>query len=711
MQRKNQLWRALFILVLVVLAIYYLVPTAQTLVMDKELDERIAEMSDKSGVSETLLRDRIFQMDYDLVSEIRDRENLSESVRSEIASEIDKLRSDFYEDYSDAQNDAIKLGLDLQGGMYLVLEVDLAELMNQLARDAQSDEYKEISAAIHERLQDPTADFKTVVMEEFEKRDVPLARYFGDPNQSDEYIFTQLMEEAEKAVQRARTILTNRVDQFGVSEPSISIQGERRILMELPGIRDASRAHSLIGRTALLEFKLVAQPEVTVKVLQEIDKILAAAKDSDTLGVEADMAVDEGDIAEEDTPADAQMSSAEEELFGAPGEEGETADTDTATGDGTLDDLFADEETDTAAAEDTTVTMDADAPFTSLLTSVDRQIIVPAKNANSIKRFLSREDVQKVVPSEWEFLWGNKPVERGDQTFEWLYLVASRASMTGDALEEATYSVNQGATDPGRAGQPIVNLSMKREGAREFARITEANIGEHLAIVLDDKVHMAPRINSRIPNGQAIIEGMDSQQEAEDLMIVLNSGALPAPVMIDEERTVGPSLGADSIRKGAYSALIGMALVIVFMGIYYRFSGLVADVALLLNLLFMMAVLAGFGFTLTLPGIAGVILTVGIAVDANVLIFERIREELRTGKTVWNSIQAGYSRAFVTIMDANITTLIAAVVLYQFGTGPIKGFALTLMIGIIASMFTALVVTRAIFDWYTTSRTVKNLSI
>ncbi len=706
MQRRNQLFRALIILALVVLAVYYLIPTAQTLVLNKELNERITAMSDKSGISSTLLKDKIFQMDYDLASDIRHREEVDPQVRNELASEVQSMRGDFYKGFADAQNGAIKLGLDLQGGMYLVLEVDVVELMDHLARDNQSKEYKELTATIKEQLEDPTADFKTVVMGTFEAKGVPLAKYFGDPNQSDEFIFSQLMDEAEKAVVRARTILANRVDQFGVSEPSITIQGERRILMELPGIQDPARAHSLIGRTALLEFKLVAPVEVTVKVLEDLDKLLANSEDVEAFGDEAVMDAPETADAEA-TPEDAQLSAVEDEIFGAP-ETMQDATADTGNAD-LIDDMFAAE--DEEAAADTAITLDKEHPFTSLLTSVDRQIIVSERNVNMVKRFLSREEVQNAIPSEWEFLWGNKAVEREGQTFHWLYLVASRASLTGDALEEASVNYNSGSNDPGRAGEAIVNLSMKREGAREFARITEANVGEHLSIVLDDKVHMAPRINTRIPNGQAIIEGMESMEEAEDLMIVLNSGSLPAPVQIDEERTVGPSLGADSIKKGAYSALIGLALVIVFMAIYYRFSGLVADIALLLNLLFMMAVLAGFSFTLTLPGIAGIILTVGMAVDANVLIFERIREELRSGKTVWNSIQMGYGRAFVTIMDANVTTLIAAVVLYQFGTGPIKGFALTLMIGIVASMFTALVVTRAIFDWYTTTRTVKNLSI
>ncbi|RKY89418.1 protein translocase subunit SecD, partial [candidate division KSB1 bacterium] len=288
--------------------------------------------------------------------------------------------------------------------------------------------------------------------------------------------------------------------------------------------------------------------------------------------------------------------------------------------------------------------------------------------------------------------------------------VKKEPELTGKYLNDADVQIG-GGSSLASAGQPVVTMKMNSEGAKIFARVTGANVGRRLAIVLDNKVYSAPRINTKIPHGNAIIEGMADMKEAKDLAIVLRAGALPAPVKIIEERTVGPSLGADSIRKGTKSAIIGLILVIVFMMIYYRLSGLIADIALVMNLIIILAVLAGFHFTLTLPGVAGIILTIGMAVDANVLIFERIREELRTGKTIRASIDAGYSRAFTTILDANITTLITAIVLYQFGTGPIRGFALTLSIGILSSMFTALVVTRLIFDYITEKFALRKLSI
>ncbi len=681
--------RAILILALVILAVVYLVPTLKTSMMNNELETRLATLSEQSTIPADLLRERIFRFDIDLAQQVREMEELDDNAKDEIIEEITDLRGDFYDELSVAQNNAIKLGLDLQGGMYIVLEVNLVELMDRLAKNRDAD-FDEIAEATYTRLfENPTLDFEAVVREEFENRQIPMARYFGDPRQSDAEIIRYIRKQAEEAISLTLTKLRNRVDEFGVSEPSITQQGNRRIVVELPGVQDPTRARNLIGRTALLEFKLVANADMTAKVVRDIDSYLAEQikkeKPEDT--VEAM----ETAVAE---PAEVEAETKETVA------EGDTAKS-------MFDEMFAEEET----IADTTFQIDEERPFISLLSLSNRRIVVMAQNKSAVERFIGRRDVQDFIPPDYEFLWGHKADERGDQDFWVLYLVNSRAELTGAALSDAQVTIGTGANDPGQAGQPIVNLTMKRDGSRKFARITGGNVGEDLAIILDDKVHMAPTIRVRIPDGRAIIEGSESVEEASDLAIVLRAGALPAPVSIIEERTVGPSLGADSIRAGSLSAILGLAIVMVFMAFYYRGSGLIANLALLLNITFLMAVLAGFGFTLTLPGIAGVILTIGMAVDANVLIFERIREELHSGKTVWNAIQAGFGRAFVTIMDANITTLIAGIVLYQFGTGPLRGFALTLMIGIVASMFTALVVSRAIFDSLTTGRTVKKLSI
>jgi preprotein translocase subunit SecD len=290
-------------------------------------------------------------------------------------------------------------------------------------------------------------------------------------------------------------------------------------------------------------------------------------------------------------------------------------------------------------------------------------------------------------------------------TTELPIVVQEKTVMTGDLLADAQVRIDT------RFNEPYVAIDFNAVGAKRFDQITAVNVGKRMAIVLDDTVYSAPVIRERISGGSAQISGSFSEQEATDLAIVLRAGSLPAPVNILEDRTVGPSLGRDSINQGLLSVIIGGLLVVLAMTVYYRLSGLIANIALALNILFIMAMLSLFKATLTLPGIAGIVLTIGMAVDANVLIFERIREELRLGKTIRAALDAGFSKAFITIVDSNVTTLLAALILFQFGTGPVKGFAVTLSIGIIASMFTAIFVSRVIFDFFLDRRQVKRLSI
>jgi preprotein translocase subunit SecD len=285
------------------------------------------------------------------------------------------------------------------------------------------------------------------------------------------------------------------------------------------------------------------------------------------------------------------------------------------------------------------------------------------------------------------------------------YLLKNKTLLTGASLETAKVQISD------RFGEPHVSIKFNAQGAADFDRITNENVRKRLAIVLDGVVHSAPVIQERISGGQAQITGNFTMDEARDLAIVLRAGALPAPVNILEERTVGPSLGSDSIKQGIMATLIGFILVVIFMAVYYRLSGLVADSVLIINVAALLGVLAAFKATLTLPGIAGIVLVIGMAVDANVLIFERIREELRVGKPPRAAIDAGYAKAFVTILDSNVTTLIAALFLFAFGTGPVKGFALTLSIGIIVSMFTAIFVTRIIFDYFVWNKGIQKISI
>ena len=309
------------------------------------------------------------------------------------------------------------------------------------------------------------------------------------------------------------------------------------------------------------------------------------------------------------------------------------------------------------------------------------------------------------VPASSEILYETKEDPTTHHISKIPYLVKKRTSLTGAYLTDAKVQIDS------QYNEPYVSITFDKKGARLFARITEENVKKRLAIVLDDNIYSAPVIQEKIAGGEARITGNFTTEEARDLAIVLRAGALPAPVQILEERTVGPSLGTDSIRMGLLSMCVGGLLVVLFMAIYYKGSGIVADFALILNILLIAGGLAGFGATLTLPGIAGIILTIGMAVDANVLIFERIREEMRLGKTPRAAVDAGYDRATLTILDANVTTLIAALVLFQFGTGPVKGFAVTLSLGVVASLFTALVATRAIFDYFLINRKIRTISI
>lgn len=489
----------------------------------------------------------------------------------------------------------INLGLDLQGGIHLVLGVDVdkaIEAQVERAGDTAKAELEKRGIGVSRverrgtselvlQLANPQSWDAAVkateeVLPTFDRKEADQA--------AGRIVLALKPSEAghirDLAVRQGLETIRNRVDQFGVAEPSIQQQGENRILVQLPGVQDPARAKALIGKTALLEFKMV----------------------------------------DERTDAEAALRT------GPP-------------------------------------------PGTEILYQrrVDKQ---------------TREE--KKVP----------------------FLVQKKAAITGRDVSTARVSIDQNTSEP------YVSVDFNAAGARAFSEVTDANVGKRLAIVLDGNVHSAPQIRERIPSGRAQITGGFTTDEATDLAIVLRAGALPAPVQVLEERTVGPSLGADSIRQGIVAILASTALVFLFMLVYYRLSGVIADVALGLNLLLLMATMAGFHATLTLPGIAGIALTIGMAVDTNILIFERIREELRGGKTVRGAIDAGFSRAFKTVIDTHVTVLVSGLILYQFGTGPVKGFAVTLMIGIAVSLFTAVFFTRLLFDLiYMSQRKRETLSI
>jgi len=593
------------------------------------------------------------------------------------ASDKERLKLEDPKTYEKLLDKSIKLGLDLQGGMHVVMEVDVEELVKALAKNKDS-RFEEAWKEAKEIVAKEDADFITVFALKLEEKGADLARYFGTKSRKDkDEIISYLRKQSEEAINRSLEIIRNRVDEFGVSEPTIQKQGTNRIIVELAGITDPARVRKLLGKTALLEFRLLKDEQITQNVAAKINEYI------------------KGKISKEDTskvsePQDTSVVTPEE-LFGKTEEE---------------------------AAPDTTekdsAALAREKLFKENLFFIHpgdpQRLLVPEENVARLKLILEDPDIQKIIQNEAgnaEFLWGKM-----DPTGEYysVYLVDKQPVLTGETITDAFPQPGSGY-DPGSFGKFEVSLTFNDDGARIFSRVTGANIGKRLAIVLDRKVHSAPTIQAKIRDGRARITGLETMEEAKDLSVVLKAGALPAPVKLLEERTVGPSLGRDSISKGTKSALIGLLLVAIFMIIYYKFSGFIADLALIINIIIILGVMSYFHATLTLPGIAGIILTIGMAVDANVLIFERIREELAKGKTVWSSIETGYGRAFITILDANITTLIAAVVLYNFGSGPIKGFALTLMIGIVASMFTAVFVTRTIFEYLLEKKLLKKMSI
>lgn len=492
----------------------------------------------------------------------------------------------------------INLGLDLQGGMHLVLDVQ-SEVAVEKTLERMSEEIRVLLK--REQIQYDAVKFdkdsKSIEIglkakSDKDKLQETVKKEFGTLKQTSEslegeaYSVKMAFPDEEidhikkMSVDQALETIRNRIDEFGVAEPDIRRHGEKGIIIQLPGIQDPQRAKDLIGKTALLEFKLVD---------------------------------DSGNLTQA--------------LEGTP-------------------------------------------------------------------------------PPGTQILYQNeKDMESGNTTPK-PYLIKKQALLAGDTITDARVQI-----DTQNYNKPYVTITFDKKGSRIFERITGDNIQKRLAIILDNKIYSAPVIQDKIGGGTARITGNFSMEEAKDLAVVLRAGALPAPVVVQEERIVGPGLGADSIRLGVISALIGSIAVILFMLIYYKIAGIIANIALIVNILVIGAALALLGATLTLPGIAGIILTIGIAVDANVLIYERIREELRSGKPVRAAVSAGYERATMTILDANVTTLISTIVLFQFGTGPVKGFAVTLTIGVLASMYTAILLTRGIFEMILSDPTKKTISI
>jgi SecD/SecF fusion protein len=667
MNEHNNIVRWVIFALLFSWAVYSLIPTYKVYFSSE--NDMIEKIKTKVEVDKIVMKKKQGEKLTVLENNLFDEFGNDPEYLSLAEGELDKIA-----EFEKLNQKSLALGLDLQGGMHLVLEINYDQLLKNKAK-IKDKQLEDVLASVKAKTGNDKSIYFNQVRNTFSSKSIPLSTYFGKDGDSDDRIIASLDSAAKKGIITTLEVLRNRIDQFGIAEPSIQKRGKHRIIVELPGVKDEERATNLVNRAAFLEFKLVAENEDIQKKFDEIDLVLL------------------GDEKNEDA----------KETIEAVKKEVVEADTNTTAEDATK--LLSGATSDSTDVVLTDSEMIKQHPFKALLIGGrGGEILVKSENKIKINDIVKKDRVRAIL-GKYEFVWKNKPVILNEEKYYELFLVLNKAELDGTSIVEANASVASGSSSMGGWEVPF---ELDKPGGRIFADVTGNNIGRRLAIILDGKLFMAPNINSRIPNGRGVITlGGSSATEARDMAIVLKAGALEAPLEIMEKRIIGPSLGTDSIKSGVTASIVGVLLVIVFMVIWYKLSGIFAAIALILNLIFTIATLSYFRATLTLPGIAGMILTIGMSVDANVLIFERIKEELKEKRTELSAVNAGYEQAFKVIFDANITTFIAGITLYQFGTGPIKGFALTLMIGIMWSMFTAVVLTRLLTDLYVNKNSSK----
>ena len=572
--------------------------------------------------------------------------------------------------YKDVKAKEINLGLDLKGGMNVMLQVQLKDLVKALAGDNNAPEFEKALALAQERSVNSREDFISLFADAWKETagGMPLAQIFGTyemrdkigPESTDAEVIEVIRSEAESAISNSFNVLRNRIDRFGVTQPNIQKLGNSgRILVELPGVKEPERVRKLLQGTASLEFWATYDNTELQGFLTEANTLLAQLLAEETVEV----AVEETEVAEADSLLAAELQQNEN--------------------DARLEEEWR-----------------KNNPLFSVLEPAQYKsaCIGYAHYADTslINKYLAMPQVREIFPAEFKPMWTVKPSQLNENIFELVAIKAAsvdgKAPLDGGAVTDAR--VQFGNT----GGNPEVSMSMNGEGASIWARMTGDNIGKQIAIVLDGMVYSYPQVNGKIEGGSSSITGQFTIEEAEDLANVLKSGKLPAPATIIQEQVVGPSLGAESINAGLISFIIAFVLVLLYMVFFYQGAGLVADIALLCNVVLLFGTLVSFGAVLTLPGIAGLVLTLGMAVDANVIIYERVKEELRAGKGLGKAIHDGYANAYSAIIDGQITTLLTGLVLFVFGSGPVQGFATTLIIGIITSVITSIFITRIIFD-------------
>ncbi|MCR5002812.1 MAG: protein translocase subunit SecDF [Bacteroidales bacterium] len=577
--------------------------------------------------------------------------------------------------FKDVKAKEINLGLDLKGGMNVMLQVQLEDLVKALAENNKSAEFAEALALAKKNSVNSREDFITLFGDAWKqvsggKR---LASIFGTyemrekikPETSDDEVLSVIRTEAESAINNSFNVLRNRIDRFGVTQPSIQkIGNSGRILVELPGVKEPERVRKLLQGTASLEFWTTYRFDEVSGFLQEANSTLAtilASEEAEEVATEA---------------ADTTKSILGEELA---------------------------QESETSAQ---TEAYKKQNPLFAVLSpsGMNNNACIGfamAGDTAKINKFFAMPQVAGIFPPDFRPMWSVKPSQYmpGQNIYELVAIKASardgKAPLDGGAVADARVSYNAGK---GGSGAPTVSMTMNAEGAATWARLTGDNIGRQVAIVLDGMVYSYPTVNQKIEGGNSEISGNFDVEEATDLVNVLKSGKLPAPAQIIQEQVVGPSLGAESINAGMISFIIAFCLILIYMIFFYQGAGVVADIALLCNVLFLFGTLVSFGAVLTLPGIAGLVLTMGMAVDANVIIYERIKEELAAGKGLGKAVADGYSNAYSAIIDGQVTTILTGIVLFVFGSGPVQGFATTLIIGIITSIVTSIFITRLIID-------------
>ncbi|CAN5428508.1 protein translocase subunit SecD [soil metagenome] len=632
--------------------------------------------------------------------------------RSEVSADsaaLEQWDADNGDAFNKARAARIKLGLDLRGGMYVTLEVDILKLIDESADPAsKDDEFTKIVDKTRAETMNTDLDVLDTFIKNFKGSGKSLLQYFtvtGTQDVTEQAVIEKLKRDADGAVDQAMEVLRQRINKYSLSDVNIQKQGKRRVLIELPDVKDEREIRQLIQTTARLEFKRVLMNKDLLTAIQMVDNVMRGKmpEEDSVVAPVADtakaMQVAKADSAKADTTKTDSSKKSKDPYAGLPQEE--------AARRFRADHPFSNMIIFNAEGMKQPMPVGAidlsafpqDAPFV---------LYVSGKDINRMMAILERNDVRKAMPGDLDIQISAKSEQNGqkgaaiplDQQIFQVYGVAHESELTGDVITEAWPNF-----DP-TTNQPVVNMEMSTEGAEKWAQITGRNIKKRIAVVLDGRVYTAPTVQNKIPNGSSQISGMANTEEATILAVVLKAGALKAPVTIIEERVIGPSLGEDAIRSGIMSTGISMAFIVLFMLMYYSWGGGIADIALLMNVLLTVAALAGFGGTLTLPGIAGIILSTAMAVDANILIFERIREEMRAGRNLKSALEQGYSKAWSAIIDSNLTNMLAAIPLLIWGTGPIQGFAVTLLVGTILTLFTAVLLTRSMFELVVSSGAV-----